>query len=110
MCGTLAKDQNRCILTRKKHYNALSRTVDQGNCLAVKEDLPADQVNEVFSFFKGTNIDLVYIVCNIRKFTPNLFWQKFRESKVLVKKLLNSCFDEILSNQKNISSNQLLSN
>ena len=54
MCGTLAKDQNRCILTRKKHYNALSRTVDQGNCLAVKEDLPADQVNEVFSFFKGT--------------------------------------------------------
>ena len=62
MCGTLAKDQNRCILTRKKHYNALSRTVDQGNCLAVKEDLPADQVNEVFSFFKGTNIDLVYIL------------------------------------------------
>ena len=53
MCGTLAKDQNRCILTRKKHYNALSRTVDQGNCLAVKQDLPADQVNEVFSFFKG---------------------------------------------------------
>ena len=86
MCGTLAKDQNRCILTRKKHYNALSRTVDQGNCLAVKEDLPADQVNEVFSFFKG----IVPTLCNLRKFTLNLFWQKFRESKVLLKKLLKS--------------------
>ena len=63
MCGTLAKDQNRCILTRKKHYNALSRTVDQGNCLAVKEDLPADQVNEVFSFFKGNNQQYSIGIC-----------------------------------------------
>ena len=38
-----------------------------------------------------------------RKFTLALFWQNFREATFLLKKLLNSWFDEIFSVRENFS-------
>ena len=48
----------------------------ENNCVAVN-----------FSFF--------YIVISQRKFCLTRFWQKFRESNLLLNKLLKSCFHEI---------------
>ena len=41
-CGHIAKNENRCILTRNKHFTILSEYVESGKCLALKNDSPGN--------------------------------------------------------------------
>ena len=56
-CGVIAQDENRCILTRHRHFETLSNYVIPKNCLALQNETPEEQVKEVFSHFqvKDTN-------------------------------------------------------
>ena len=107
-CGIIAQEENRCILTRHRHFDTLSEYVIPKNCLALQNETPEEQVKEVFAHFqvKDTN-EYVFsrcMKCNCNKFI-HLKKALVKEIQENLKKDAN--FTNMERNQKELWKNGL---